>query len=94
MPTEAAAETPTAPVTTKATPTTTEAVTETTTTKPAAEPTTAKPTTTTAPATTAARKEATPHTGEVSFVLPAALTLLLACAVLSLLKKREVRHAA
>jgi hypothetical protein len=94
VPTEAAAETPTAPVTTKATPTTTEAVTEITTTKPAAEPTTAKPTTTAAPATTAARKEATPHTGEVSFVLPAALTLLLACAVLSLLKKREVRHAA
>ncbi len=93
-PTETAAEITTVPATTTATPTSTEAVTETTTTKPAAEPTTAKPTTTAAPATTAARKEATPHTGEVSFVLPAALTLLLACAVLSLLKKREVRHAA
>ena len=57
------------------------------TTKPAA--TTAAVTTTTAP-----RQEATPHTGETSFALPAALTLLAACAALALLKKREVRHAA
>lgn len=97
-PTETATEPTTVPATTAAAttavPTTTEAVTETTTTKPTAEPTAAKPTTTAAPVTTAAREEATPHTGEVSFVLPAALTLLLACAALALLKKREVRYAA
>ena len=90
-----AAETTTTPTTTTAETTTTPATEASAepTTKPATEPTAAKPSTTAAP-TTAVRAEATPHTGETSMALPAALTLLLACAALALLKKREVRHAA
>ena len=91
-----AAETTTTPTTTTTTAaTTTTPTTEASaepTTKPATESTAAKPSTTAA--TTAARAEATPHTGETSMALPAALTLLLACTALALLKKREVRHAA
>ncbi len=91
--TELTTEPTTAPTTTQAT---TEPTTETTTAETTTEATT-KPTTTTAAATTtttAPREEATPHTGETSFALPAALTLLAACAALVLWKKREVRHAA
>ncbi len=49
---------------------------------------------TTAPATAAApRRTLTPHTGETSPALPAALCLLLGCAALALLRKRGIAHA-
>ena len=65
--------------------------TEAPTTVPTTVPTTAKPTA--APATTAApRRAVTPRTGETSPAAPAALVLLLGCAALALLRKREAFH--
>ena len=99
--TEISTEPTTEPTTEPAAEPTTEPTAEVTTT-PTTEPTAAPTTeasvpapTTTVPAVPATepRREVTPHTGETSLAAPAALTLLFACAVLVLLRKKEASHA-
>lgn len=96
--TEPTTELTTDPTTEPTTAPTTESATEPAATEPTTKPT-AESTTkaTTAPATetttAAPRREVTPHTGEMSPAVPAALTLLLGCAALALLRKKENVHA-